>query len=196
MPASNDGQGVVDAVGQLAGEQAVEQRLALGVRRRPGVEAASATRRAAAAPRSTRLAGVLDAPRRRRRRSSPGRSPSTSLTAASSSAPRAEPWILPVFCFFGRRPADDRLQDDDRRLVGLGLRRLDGRVQLGDVLDVLAGLLPVDGLHVPAVGLVALRDVFGEGDVGVVLDRDLVGVVDRRRGCRAAGGRRARRPRW
>ena len=48
------------------------------------------------------------------------------------------------------------------------------RVQLGDVLDVLAGLLPVDGLHVPAVRLVARRDVFGEGDVGVVLDRDLV----------------------
>ena len=52
------------------------------------------------------------------------------------------------------------------------------RVQLGDVLDVLAGLLPVDGLHVPAVRLVALGDVFGEGDVGVVLDGDLVGVVD------------------
>jgi hypothetical protein len=79
----------------------------------------------------------------------------------------------------GGGPPDDRLQDDERRLVALALGGLDGRVQLGDVFDVLAGLLPVDGLDVPAVGLVALRDVLGEGDVGVVLDRDLVGVVDR-----------------
>ena len=71
------------------------------------------------------------------------------------------------------------LQDDQRRLVGDGLGRLDRVVELGDVLDVLAGLLPVDRLHVPAVGLVARRDVLGEGDVGVVLDRDLVAVVDR-----------------
>ena len=76
-------------------------------------------------------------------------------------------------------PADDRLQDDERRLVGLALRGLDRGVQFGDVFDVLAGLLPVDGLHVPAVRLVARLDVFGERDVGVVLDRDLVGVVDR-----------------
>jgi hypothetical protein len=79
----------------------------------------------------------------------------------------------------GRGPADDRLQDDERRLVGLALGGLDRGVQLGDVLDVLAGLLPVDRLDLPAVGLVALRDVLGEGDVGVVLDRDLVRVVDR-----------------
>ncbi len=30
-----------------------------------------------------------------------GSKPSTSLTALSSSAPSADPWILPVFCFFG-----------------------------------------------------------------------------------------------
>ena len=35
-------------------------------------------------------------------------------------------------------------------------------------------------LDVPAVGLVAGADVLGEGDVGVVLDRDLVVVVDQR----------------
>ena len=39
---------------------------------------------------------------------------------------------------------------------------------------------PVDGLDVPAVGLVARADVLGERDVGVVLDRDPVGVVDHR----------------
>ena len=64
-------------------------------------------------------------------------------------------------------------------LDGLALRGLERGVQLGGVLDVLAGLLPVHDLHVPAVGLVALRDVLGEGDVRVVLDRDLVRVVDR-----------------
>ena len=51
-------------------------------------------------------------------------------------------------------------------------------IQLRGVLDVLAGLLPVHGLHVPAVRLVALRDVLGECDVRVVLDGDLVRVVD------------------
>ncbi len=30
-----------------------------------------------------------------------GSRPRTSLVAATSSAPRAEPWILPVFCLFG-----------------------------------------------------------------------------------------------
>ena len=30
-----------------------------------------------------------------------GSKPSTFFSAATSSAPRAEPWILPVFCFFG-----------------------------------------------------------------------------------------------
>ena len=48
-----------------------------------------------------------------------------------------------------------------------------------DVLGVAGAVVgPVDGLHVPAVGLVALGDVLGEGDVGVALDRDPVGVVD------------------
>ena len=45
-----------------------------------------------------------------------------------------------------------------------------------DVLGLVVG--PVDRLHVPAVGLVALADVLGQRDVGVVLDRDPVGVVD------------------
>ena len=37
---------------------------------------------------------------------------------------------------------------------------------------------PVDRLYVPAVGLVAGGDVLGERDLGVVLDRDRVVVVD------------------
>ena len=139
--------------------------------------------------------GCARARPRARRRSSPGSQPSTFLVAASSSPPRAEPWILPVFCLPGEGQPMIVFSTMIEGLDGLGLGRLDRGVELGDVFDVLAGLLPVDGLHVPAIRLVARRDVLGEGDVGVVLDRDLVGVVDRRRGCRAPGGRRARMPR-
>ena len=71
-----------------------------------------------------------------------------------------------------RRPADDGADRDERRPVGLGLgpgqRLLQRR-------HVLAG---VDVLGVPAVGLVALEHVLGERDVGVVLDRDVVVVVE------------------
>ena len=71
-----------------------------------------------------------------------------------------------------RGPADDRAQHDDRRAAGLGLGGGERGVDGGEVLAV------VDVLHVPAVGLVALADVLGEGDVRVVLDGDLVVVVD------------------
>ena len=175
--AGREGRERVDDVGgQRARQQAVEQTLALGVGGRPGVEPGLPLR-VRRGPALDGLAGVrengvvdlegllgveaehlldggelLGTERR-------------SVDAARVLLARA-------------RPADDRLQDDERRLVGLALRRLDRRVELGDVLDVVAGLLPVDGLHVPVVGLVALRDVFRERDVGVVLDRDLVRVVD------------------
>jgi hypothetical protein len=80
----------------------------------------------------------------------------------------------------GGGPGDDRVQHDDRRLLrGLGL--LQRGVQGVDVLDVgvaVTVLAPVDVHDVPAVGLVALADVLRERDVGVVLDRDLVRVVD------------------
>jgi hypothetical protein len=71
-----------------------------------------------------------------------------------------------------RGPGDDRLQLDERRAAGLGLGRGERGVDGREVLAV------VDPLDVPAVGLVALADVLGEGDVGVVLDRDPVVVVD------------------
>ncbi|KJL43250.1 hypothetical protein RR49_00209 [Microbacterium ginsengisoli] len=79
----------------------------------------------------------------------------------------------------GGGPADDGAQDDQRRAGHITLRGLDRGVQLGDVFDVLAGLLPVHDLHLPPVRLVPFRDVFGERDVGVVFDGDLVRVVDR-----------------
>ena len=71
-----------------------------------------------------------------------------------------------------RRPADDRAHRDEGRPVGLGLGRGERLLQRHDVL---AG---VDVLDVPAVGLVALDDVLGERDVGVVLDRDVVVVPE------------------
>ena len=125
-----------------------------------------------------------------------GSKPRTFLVAATSSSPRADPWALPVFWAVGRGPGDDRAQHDQAGLVGdlVGLlERLPDRV---DVLGVLVSVVgPVDGLDVPAVGLVALADVLAEGDVGVALDGDPVGVVDQRSGCRAAGGRRSTTPR-
>ena len=88
---------------------------------------------------------------------------------------------LPGVLGVGRRPGDDRAEPDEAGLVGDRLGGLDRGVQRGDVLAVLlAAVGPVDVLHVPAVRRVAGRDVLGERDVGVVLDRDLVVVVDQR----------------
>ena len=78
------------------------------------------------------------------------------------------------------RPADDRLEDDQRRLVGDAPAPPRSRRAARCTSSLVhARLLPVDDLHVPVVRLVARLHVLGEGDVGVVLDRDLVAVVDR-----------------
>ena len=83
--------------------------------------------------------------------------------------------VLQVRC----RPRDDRAQHDEAGPVGDGLGLAERGVQRRDVLLVRRVVVgPVDGLHVPAVGLVARPHVLGERDVGVVLDRDPVGVVD------------------
>ena len=74
--------------------------------------------------------------------------------------------------------ADDGAQLDERGLVRDGLGALDGGVQLGDILDVVAGAGPIHALNVPTVGLVALGHVLGEGDVGVFLNGDVVAVPD------------------
>ena len=77
------------------------------------------------------------------------------------------------------RPADDGGQTDEGRLVGDGLRVVDG---LHEGLDVLlvggAPVGEVDVLDVPAVSLVTSLDVLGEGDGGVALDGDPVVVVE------------------
>ena len=84
-----------------------------------------------------------------------------------------------MFCLVGAGQRDDRAQHDEARAVGDVAGRGVGVVQGGDVLVVAgAAVRPVDRLHVPAVGLVAQRDVLAERDVGVVLDGDLVVVVE------------------
>ena len=76
-------------------------------------------------------------------------------------------------------PRDDRLQRDEGRPLGLGLRGEQRGVEALDVLLVVGSAVrPVDALHVPAVRLVPRGDVLGQRDVGVALDRDLVLVVD------------------
>ena len=80
------------------------------------------------------------------------------------------------------RPRDDRAQDDEGRLAGRAAL-LAGRQQRIDVLDVglaVAVATPVDGLDIPAVGLVALAHVLGERNLRLVLDGDGVLVVDHR----------------
>ena len=77
-----------------------------------------------------------------------------------------------------RRPADDRLEPDERRALGLGARGVE-RGREAEHVDAAVGQ-HVDALHVPAVRRVARPDVLAEGDGGVVLDRDLVVVPDDR----------------
>lgn len=69
--------------------------------------------------------------------------------------------------------ADDGLELDDGGLVLDGLGLLDG------LLDAVEVAITVGDLEdVPAVGLVSLLDVLGEGLVGVTVDGDVVVIVD------------------
>ena len=72
----------------------------------------------------------------------------------------------------GRAVADHRLHDDHGRLVGHGLRLLDGLAEAVQVVHV--GYV----LHMPAVRLEALAHVFAERQVGVAVDGDGVVVVE------------------
>ncbi len=83
--------------------------------------------------------------------------------------------------------ADDRSNGDERRLVGDLLRLGDG---LLDADDVLAAF---DFLDVPAVGAVPGGHIFGQRDVGVVFDRNLVVVVEHDQVVELLGARQRRR---
>lgn len=90
--------------------------------------------------------------------------------AAISSAPRGAVDAVGALLVRGALP-DDRGQDDEGRLLSLGLGLGD---ELGDAGEVVHRSLE----DLPAVGLVALGNVLGEGDVGGAVDGDLVGVVE------------------
>ena len=117
--------------------------------------------------------------RRRPRRSASGSKPSTSLVAATSSAPRAEPCALPVFWALG---AGQAMIVRSRMKLGLSVTASAALIAAYSAGTSSRYSLPPwvqsTVLHVPAVRRVARRDVLGERDVGVVLDRDLVVVVD------------------
>ena len=68
-----------------------------------------------------------------------------------------------------RGPTNDCAQSDEGWLVRVGLGCLDGLIQGGNVLLVWIGA-PTNLKSLPAVGAVAGCNIFGEGDVRVVLD--------------------------
>ena len=94
--------------------------------------------------------------------------------AATSSSPSAEPCAASVFCAFGAGQAmiERIAMKDGRSVTGLGrLERLVERVRVE-----VAVRLRRDALDVPAVRLVPLDRVLGDGRLGVALDRDVVVV--------------------
>jgi hypothetical protein len=175
--ALEEGEGLLDVLGERVRLEPVEERLALGVRGGPGVEARL--------PRGTRFGGagcqlagvrddlVLDGERLLRVEAEHLLGRGDLICAEGAAVNRLRALLV------RRGVADQRLEDDERGLARLGLAVLDRRVQRLDVLDVLARRGPVDVQHLPAVRLVAGGHVFRERDVRVALDRDLVRVVDR-----------------
>jgi hypothetical protein len=61
--------------------------------------------------------------------------------------------------------------DDAGSVLGIfgGLNRSAKSIQIVDIIH---------GLHVPAIGGVSLENIFGEGEVGVAVDGDVVVVVE------------------
>lgn len=178
LPASNVGRDSVQPVGRLAGLEALQERVAGGVGDLPRLERgvpALAQARRRARPRRACTRG----PRWGRRTTCRGRGRGSILRPRISSAPIAEPWMPPVFCLVGEgQPMIVR----SAMIEGLPVSACAAATAAARLVDVLgvarAALGPVDLLGVPAVRLVAREHVLGEGDVRVVLDRDLVVVPD------------------
>jgi len=72
----------------------------------------------------------------------------------------------------GAAVADHRMDDDEGRLVGGRLERLDRAAQRGSVVRI------VDVDDVPAIGVEAQADILVECKIRRALDRDVVAVVD------------------
>ena len=78
----------------------------------------------------------------------------------------------------GRGPTNDRLDGNERGLSGLFLRSRNRCHDRVDVLRVVILGSKIDGVHIPAIGLITCRYVFGKGDVGFTFDGNLVGVIE------------------
>ncbi len=79
--------------------------------------------------------------------------------------------VLQLRCW----PTDDRTHPNDGRTIDIGLSFEDRCVDRVDIDGSVGQQVGVQRL--PAVRLVALQDVFGERDVGVALNRDVVVIV-------------------
>ena len=168
----------VQPVRQPPGGQPVQQRGPLRVGAGPARRSASSHSACSRLPRSATLRACATSASSTGNVTS-GSKPRIRLVAATSSAPSAEPCALPVFCLFG---AGQPMMVRSAMMEGwsvLAWRRSSAGTAPADVLVVaVRACAPVDPLDVPAVGLVAGGDVLGLGDLGVVLDRDLVVVVE------------------
>ena len=76
------------------------------------------------------------------------------------------------------RPADDGAKRDQSWLFGVCLRLLNCLIQSCNVLVVVAVAAPVNLKGLPAISAVTSCDILSEGDVGVVLDGNLIGIVN------------------
>ena len=136
--AGNSGSASVQPSGSARAAIRSSSAGALRVGLRPGVEAGLSHSACAARPRSTHLRACASTSVVDLRTSASGSKPRISLVAATSSAPSAEPWILPVFCLFGAgQPMMVRSAMNDGRPVS-ALAASDRRVQRLDVLVVVA----------------------------------------------------------
>ena len=77
-----------------------------------------------------------------------------------------------------RRPADDGAKRDQGWLIGVCLGLLNCVIKGRNVFVVIAASTPVNLEGLPAVGTVSSCNILGKGDVGVVFNRDLVGVIN------------------
>ena len=79
--------------------------------------------------------------------------------------------------FSRRGPADDGANCYQRGFIGDRLSLLNCTEKLLNVFNVASSFSPVNDLNVPAIGFVTLLKVLGEGNLGVIFNRDLVRVI-------------------
>ena len=78
----------------------------------------------------------------------------------------------------GRRPADHSLDSDEGGFRRLRLGRFNRCEQSVNIFVVGGRVAEVNRVNIPPIGLVTGAHVLCESNVGIVLNRDLVRVVD------------------